>query len=124
MILGSNYDSKEYCATPECLAAGKFQIEIFSSIFFRSTESSFIATALLDSMNPKVDPCHDFFQYACGGWIAKNKIPKSESRLIQMDLVMQQLSSKILSIQLFRFIKCLSSSNKEYISDLERSRRS
>ena len=29
----------------------------------------------LESMDPKIDPCVDFYQYACGGWIAKNPVP-------------------------------------------------
>jgi len=28
-----------------------------------------------DAFDRKVDPCADFYQYACGGWIAKNPIP-------------------------------------------------
>ncbi|KAI6194124.1 Neprilysin-1 [Aphelenchoides besseyi] len=34
---------------------------------------------LQESLNESVDPCTDFFQYACGGWIAKNPIPKDRS---------------------------------------------
>jgi endothelin-converting enzyme/putative endopeptidase len=32
------------------------------------------------AMNPKVDPCVDFYQYACGTWIAQNPIPADRSR--------------------------------------------
>jgi putative endopeptidase len=29
----------------------------------------------LDALDKATDPCHDFYQYACGGWIAKNPVP-------------------------------------------------
>lgn len=33
------------------------------------------AAAMLSAMDPAVDPCQDFFQYACGRWIQTNPIP-------------------------------------------------
>ena len=38
-----------------------------------------VAAALKQSMNESVDPCEDFFQYSCGGWISDNPIPPSET---------------------------------------------
>lgn len=29
----------------------------------------------MESIDQTVDPCEDFYQFACGGWINKNAIP-------------------------------------------------
>src|SRR5580765_543647 len=29
----------------------------------------------IDALDRKIDPCSDFYQFACGGWIAKNPVP-------------------------------------------------
>ncbi|XP_049865226.1 neprilysin-4-like [Pectinophora gossypiella] len=33
------------------------------------------ASRILDALNKDVDPCTDFYEFACGGWIKKNPVP-------------------------------------------------
>lgn len=34
-----------------------------------------IASSIIDSLDENVDPCDDFYKFACGGWIHKNPLP-------------------------------------------------
>lgn len=39
-----------------------------------------VAAAVLGSLDRTVDPCHDFYSFACGGWMKKNPLPEGKSR--------------------------------------------
>lgn len=39
-----------------------------------------IAASVTDALDTSVDPCDDFYRYACGGWEAKTEIPSDQSR--------------------------------------------
>ncbi len=40
---------------------------------------AFTAARIIESMDPTVNPCEDFFEYACGTWNRKNVIPDDRS---------------------------------------------
>ncbi|XP_027024697.1 membrane metallo-endopeptidase-like 1 [Tachysurus fulvidraco] len=46
------------CTTPDCVTA---------------------AARLLQNMDQSVDPCQNFYQYACGGWLDRHVIPETSS---------------------------------------------
>ncbi|XP_063218947.1 endothelin-converting enzyme homolog isoform X2 [Bacillus rossius redtenbacheri] len=38
-----------------------------------------VASSILESLNQHVDPCHDFYEFSCGGWVKNNPIPYEKS---------------------------------------------
>ena len=54
-------------------------------------------------MDPTADPCQDFFQYACGGWMKNNPIPKSKSGWSQFDILNDKLTAILKGKIIFRF---------------------
>ena len=46
------------CVTPECVTA---------------------SAAIIESIDEGVDPCEDFYSFACNGWIERHQIPKGQS---------------------------------------------
>ncbi|XP_076861735.1 membrane metallo-endopeptidase-like 1 [Brachyhypopomus gauderio] len=60
-LKGLQYDFRNdsgICTTPDCVTA---------------------AARLLRNMDPSVDPCQNFYQYACGGWQERHVIPDTSS---------------------------------------------
>ncbi|KAI9222862.1 hypothetical protein BC828DRAFT_364778 [Blastocladiella britannica] len=60
---GKNKES-EFCLTPDCVRS---------------------ANRLLDAIDPSVNPCDDFFEYACGNWVRAHDIPAAKMRVGTFD---------------------------------------
>ncbi|KAI2799808.1 NEDD8 protease nep2 [Blomia tropicalis] len=69
--------NRRICQTGACREAGK---------------------ALYESINFTVNPCDDFFQYACGRWIEKNPIPDDKSRIGTFNKLDDQLNQEMRTI--------------------------
>ncbi|XP_066995803.1 neprilysin-11 [Anabrus simplex] len=59
-----------------------------------SEECVLSASRIIQSLDRDVDPCHDFYQFACGGWIRQNPVPESQSswdqfRALRGELLLQ-----------------------------------
>ena len=53
------------------------------------------ASDMLKSMNPNVDPCDDYYEYSCGGWLQSNSISDDESHTDIYTVIRNQMSEKL-----------------------------
>ncbi|XP_027398899.1 neprilysin isoform X1 [Bos indicus x Bos taurus] len=57
----------------------------------KSSECIKSAARLIQNMDATVEPCTDFFKYACGGWLKRNIIPETSSRYSNFDILRDEL---------------------------------
>ncbi|XP_066922489.1 endothelin-converting enzyme 2-like isoform X2 [Clytia hemisphaerica] len=51
-----------------------------------------IASRIIDTMDDKVDPCDNFYQYSCGNWLKKTPIPDSRTRYSRFEKLSEKNS--------------------------------
>ncbi|XP_036208730.1 membrane metallo-endopeptidase-like 1 [Myotis myotis] len=49
------------------------------------------AARILKNMDPSQDPCEDFYQHACGGWLRRHVVPETSSRYSIFDILRDEL---------------------------------
>ncbi|XP_047191448.1 endothelin-converting enzyme 2b isoform X1 [Scophthalmus maximus] len=49
-----------------------------------------VASQIVEAMDRSADPCHDFYQFACGGWMRKNPLPDGRSRWSTFNSIWEQ----------------------------------
>ncbi len=52
------------------------------------------AEKILETMDPSVDPCQDFYRFACGKFLREGKIPKGSSKLEMLTPMNKELMAK------------------------------
>ncbi|XP_053256629.1 membrane metallo-endopeptidase-like 1 isoform X1 [Podarcis raffonei] len=49
------------------------------------------AARIIQNMDPTAEPCQNFYQYACGGWLSRHVIPETSSRYNIFDTLRDEL---------------------------------
>jgi len=56
------------------------------------------ANSLIQNMDSNVDPCEDFYQYACGGFLERVRIPDDQSSRSQFGIIDDELEEQLRDI--------------------------
>ena len=53
------------------------------------------ASEIMENMDTRVDPCQDFFQFACGGFVDRTAIPDDRTRMSSFSVLGDKLLTQV-----------------------------
>ena len=53
------------------------------------------AADILDNMDESVDPCEDFYSFACGGFMERTSIPDDRTRMSSFSVLGDELLTQV-----------------------------
>ena len=93
--------------------------ESYKQVVCKTESCKNVSSYVKSCMDETIDPCVNFFSYACGGWIKKNPIPKTSSTFSTFSKLNQQIEKilrKILETESTDDAKVLKKVKKFYQS--------
>ena len=70
------------------------------------------AAAIIRNMDTSVNPCQDFYKFACGGFVKRTVIPDDRTRMSSFSVLGDELLTQVMSLH--TFISFLSISRHTY----------